>query len=128
MELIAAGAVLAVMMATGLQLLGLLASGRKALRQRQTAVREAGNLMQRASALPWDKLNLQTLDQLSLSENAHDELPHARLDVSVEETPSTTADQPSAEPKGKRISISIRWMDNKGRPAAPVKLVAWRYR
>ena len=43
-ELIVASAILTVMMAVSLQLLGLVASGRKAVRQRQTAVREAGGV------------------------------------------------------------------------------------
>ena len=120
MELIVASAILAVMMAVSLQLLGLVASGRKAVRQRQTAVREAGNLMQRASALPWDKLDQQTLEGFSLAENIADELQDVRLIVTVVETPA-------AELKTKRISISIGWKDNKGQLVAPVKLTAWRH-
>ena len=119
-ELIVASAILAVMMAVSLQLLGLVASGRKAVQQRQTAVREAGNFMQRASALPWDKLDQQTLEGFSLSGNTADELQDARLIVTVLETPS-------AELKTKRISISITWKDNKGQLVAPVKLTAWRH-
>jgi len=122
MELTVAGAVLAVMMAVSMQLLGVIACERKAASRRQTAVREAGNLMQRVSALPWEKLDRQALDELSLSETAAAELPHAELEATIEDESS-----PSVETKSKRIGISIRWRDSHGQPVAPVRLTAWRY-
>jgi len=119
--------VLTATMAVSLQLLGILVSDGRAARRQQTAVREATNLMQRASALPWDKLNGQTLGDFSLSRNTADELPHAELQATVEETASDAAAARPLEAEAKRISISIRWKDDRGQPVAPVRLTAWRY-
>lgn len=120
LELVAAGAVLVVMLATSLQLLGVIASNRRAICRRQTAVLAAANLMERVSARPLDRLDTESLSRMRLSEDVARELPEAELEMAVDET--------SDEPKGKRISISLRWKDNKGQFVAPVKLVAWRYR
>ena len=92
-----------------------------ALQQRQAnrrlwATTEIGNLMERVTAMPYDRVSQQVLDQLQLSESARTLLPDATLTATL---------LPQANPAGKRLRLELRWQDRSGQLAGPVRLTTW---
>jgi Tfp pilus assembly protein PilV len=120
LELIAAGVLLAAILSLGLEFLAAAAGQRRATRQRQAAIQEADNLMERLYARPWEDLTPERVGDLRLGDEAGRLLPGGELSIDV----AQSADLPDA----KRLSVSIHWQDRSGQPANPVRLVAWRYR
>jgi len=119
-ETIVAAAMLTGMLAVCLQMLGAVAARHRTTETRQLAIREAANLMERISAIPWDELSPETVDRVELSESASRRLTGAELTVDVAE---------STDPiEQRRITLSIRWKDRSGEFVRPVKLTAWRAR
>jgi Tfp pilus assembly protein PilV len=111
---------LVIAMTVTLQVLGWVASERRAVDRRQYAIHEAANLMERLAARPWDQLTTGAVKDLALSELARQTLPGAELSVAAEET---------GEPIGaKRLSVRLRWRNRAGGWEAPVRLSAWTYR
>jgi Tfp pilus assembly protein PilE len=96
------------------------ATQRKALDQRQTALHEAANIMERLGVKPWDELTAEKLSEISLSPELKSALPEGEIKIEL-------ADE-NAKPTAKRITITIRWQDQSGQWTQPVRLVAWRYR
>ncbi len=98
------------------------AAQRLAIDQRQIALREAANLMEKLTALPWDDVD-QAADKPfaeSLQKTLPKELDGAEIQVEV--APAT------GEPAAKRLAVIIRWQDKDGQWVQPVRLTAWRYR
>ena len=91
----------------------------RAATQRQLARQEAANVMERLYALPDQDLKTHRIDESELSEVASRRLPGVEATATV-----TERDVPGA---GKRIAVEIRWTNKAGRPARPVRLVAWRF-
>lgn len=120
LELFFAGALLVVLMTVCLQMFSAAATQRRATQQRQTAIREAANLMERLSSTAWDELVPEAVGDVQLSEQARQALPGGEVEIQL----SSPADQPDA----KRIVVWLRWQDRTGQPIRPVRLVAWRYR
>jgi Tfp pilus assembly protein PilV len=107
-------------MTVTLQVLGWVASERRAADRRQYAIHEAANIMERLAARPWDQLTTGAVKDLALSESARQTLPGAELSVAAEET---------GEPIGsKRLSLRLRWRNRAGGWEAPIRLSAWAYR
>jgi hypothetical protein len=116
------------------------ATQRMALDQRQTALHEAANIMERLSTKPWDDLTPEKLSEISLSPELKSALPEGELKINLVEQPSrllSETEQSSPLPNNagvtpasqcKRITITIRWQDRSGQWTQPVRLVAWRYR
>ena len=119
LEVIVAGALLLAMMAICLQMLHAAAGQHRATEIRQTAIREAANVMERLAAVPWHDLTAEGTGQIKLSADANRHLPGGKLDVELVES----ADHPEA----KRIIVRVHWKDRAGQPVRPVQLVAWRY-
>lgn len=120
MEVTVAGVLLGVLLAVCLQMLAAMAGHRRALEERQTAIVEASNVIERLSAAPWDALVQEEVAAIDLSDWAKGALPEGRLDVEV--TPSGDS------PEARRIVVAVHWRDASGNAARPVRLVAWRYR
>jgi hypothetical protein len=118
-ELVVAGALLGALLAVCLQLLAATAAQRRAAAQRQLAILEAGNVMERLAARPWAELTPQAVAAVQLAPSVRDRLPGAELKVEV----ST----PSAEPGAKRIVVSLHWQDRAGQSVSPVKITTWRW-
>jgi Tfp pilus assembly protein PilV len=100
----------------------------RAATQRQLARQQAANLLEWLFALPDRELADWTTDevQLELSETARQWLPGAVATATVaspDDPPDRTEGQ--AIP-GRRIQVQVGWTDKAGRPARPVRLVAWR--
>jgi Tfp pilus assembly protein PilE len=96
------------------------ATQRKALDQRQTALLEAANIMERLSVRPWDELTSEKLAEISLSPDLKSALPEGELKIDLVDE--------NTKPTAKRITVTIRWQDRSGQWTQPVRLVAWRYR
>jgi hypothetical protein len=121
-ELAVAGVLLGTLLVLCLQLLMATATLRKTVDQRQLAVCEVGNLMERLAARPWGQLTPQNAAAEKISAAARQRLPGAELKVELSEQPAA-ADVPPA----KRIAVSLRWQDSAGRMLPPVTLTTWRY-
>lgn len=119
-ELLFAGALLATLMAVCLEMLSAAAAQRRATEDRQTAIREAANLMERLGTVPFDRLTPEGVGAVQLSGEARRALPDGELQIQLS--------SPSGEPDAKRIVVLLRWQDRTGRFLRPVRLVAWRYR
>jgi hypothetical protein len=119
-ELAVAGTLLGTLLVVCLQLLTATAAQRRAADQRQLALFEVGNVMERLAARPWANLTPKTAADEKLSAALGDRLPGAELKVEVAASP--------ADSSVKRITVSLRWQDRYGRFLAPVKITTWRYR
>lgn len=119
MELMVAGALLGTLLVVCLQLVAATSAQRRAIAQRQLALIEVGNVMERLAARPWSELTPQTSGP-KLSPSATKRLPNAELNIEV--APSL------AETNAKRIVVSLRWQDRAGQFIQPVRLVTWRWK
>jgi prepilin-type N-terminal cleavage/methylation domain-containing protein len=119
LELVAAAALLGTILVVCLQLLAATAVQRRVIDQRQFALAEVENTMERLAARPWNELKVQTVAG-QLSPAARGRLPAAEMKVEV-----TTS---SAEPLAKRVAVSLRWHDRSGQFTKPVTLVTWRWK
>jgi hypothetical protein len=120
LELAVAAAMLATLLAVCVQLLGAMAAQRRAADQRQLALFEVSNVIERAAARAWNDLTPEALAAEKLSPAAIEELPEAELKVEMS--------IPQSEPNAKRITVSLRWQDRKGNFLPPLKLTTWKYR
>jgi type II secretory pathway pseudopilin PulG len=118
-ELLVAAGLLATLLTVCVQLSGAASAEQRALRQRQAAMNEAANVLERLSIRPWNELTDKGLAEFPLSTAARQSLPEGRLEVHVV--------QPADQAGAKRISVQIRWPDRDGRPEKAVRLTAWRY-
>jgi type II secretory pathway pseudopilin PulG len=118
--LLAAAAMIGVVLAVMLPMLGWAAAERRAVARRERAALEAANLMERLAARPWDRLTTEGLKREPLSEAAASALPDANLAIEVVEV--------AGPPASKRIRVAIRWRDRPGVDAAPVRLSAFVHR
>jgi hypothetical protein len=98
------------------------AAQRLAIDQRQIALRQAANILEQLTAIPWDDVD-KAADK-SFAEAATKALPK-ELDggeVGVEVAPA------AGNPAAKRLAVTIRWKDKDDQWIEPVRLTAWRYR
>jgi type II secretory pathway pseudopilin PulG len=111
------------LLATGLsltaQVLAWNSAQRRANQQRQCAVQEAANCLERLRLLPWDELTAAGVQDFEMSAEAAAVLPQAKLKLDVRHDP--------AQRDGKRMQIQIQWTNRAGQPVAPVRLTAWRW-
>lgn len=119
-EMVAAGAILVALLAVSMQFLHATAVHRRTTRQREVAIQETANLMERLAAIPWQDLTVEKARQVQLSDIAGRTLPGAKLTIDV--------GQPAEEPSAKRIAVALAWEDESRRLGRPVRLTAWRYR
>jgi hypothetical protein len=98
------------------------ANQRLAVDQRQIALREAANIMEKLAAAPWEEL--ERAAGPAFAENAKKNLPRELDGGSVKVEVASLEGEPAA----KRLAVEIRWLDKDDRQAQPVRLTAWRYR
>ena len=119
-ELAVAAGMLGTLLVVCLQLLTATAAQRRAADQRQLAIFEVSNVLERITARPWSDLTPQALAAEKPSAAALVGLPEAELKVE--------ATIPAAEANAKRITVSLRWQDRNNQFLPPVKLTTWRYK
>ncbi|MBW3539487.1 MAG: hypothetical protein KY476_04385 [Planctomycetes bacterium] len=96
------------------------ARSERAAEQRQIALFEVSNTLERITSLDWQSLTGESLDSLPLSETARAGLSEPNLRASVEAV--------KGPPEAKRIVVEIDWKDTAGVRVAPVRLVTEVYR
>lgn len=120
LEVIVAGTLLATLLAICVQLLSAAADQRHVADQRQCAIEELANLIERITALPWTDLTEATGAEETISPSAESQLPGAELKIEIVPSPE--------EPDAKRITASLRWQNRNGQYLAPLTVTTWRYR
>ena len=120
LEALVAGTLLGTLLVVCLQLLSAAAAQRHAADQRQCAILELANVMERVAARPWAELTTAAVTQEKLSPSALDQLPGAELKLQI--YTDTT------DPDANRITATLRWQDRGGQLVAPIKLTTWRFR
>jgi hypothetical protein len=108
---------LAVAMTTTVHVLGWVAADRRAIERRQWAIQEAGNLMERLTAQPWETIDADSARALVLSEEVRRKLPEPELTIDV--------DDRDAGRGAKRLALRLRWRNRSGGWERPVRLTAW---
>lgn len=120
LEVLAAVAVLASLIAAWLPLQHTVAKLRRASQWRQAAQFEAAGVMERLAAWPAVELTPEKVAGIELSDEARLALPNALLHIDV---------QPAADdPAGVRVAVQVAWSESSTdeRPRQ-IELVAWRY-
>jgi type II secretory pathway pseudopilin PulG len=120
LELAVAGTLLGTLLVVCLQLLQATAAQRRAADQRQLALVEVGNVLERVAARRWADLTSESVAGEKPSAWLGDRLPGAELKIELS--------APSGEPVAKRIAVALRWRDRNGRYLPPVKITTWRYK
>ncbi len=121
-ELAISGALLMVAMALTVKVLSWVGTERHSFERRQCALLEAGNLMERLTARPFDAVTAAAGRQLTFSPTARNLLPGGELRVDVAEN------DPAGGDGSKRIALQLRWRTRAGEWDAPVRLTSWIYR
>ena len=119
LEAIAAGALLAVMLALVLRAISATALERRRMEHRAIALQEIAGAMERAAALLPQEISLEMLDRIQLSPAIDDLLPRPKL------TWTMTPDDSLAG--GKHIRAVLTWQDFRGSQPADVSLEYWAF-
>jgi hypothetical protein len=120
LEMIVAGSLLGTLLVICAQLLAAAAAGRLAADQRQCALAELANVMERVAARPWSELTDAAVAKEQLSPSAVSQLPAAELALEIATEPNDS--------DAKRITIRLGWQDRAGQRPGPLTLTTWRYR
>ena len=120
LEVLAAIAALATLIAAWLPLQHPVAKLRRARQWRQVAQFEAAGVLERLAAWPVADLTLERTAAVDLSEDTRLALPNAQLHIDV---------QPAADdPAGVRVAVQVTWSETSAdEKPRQVELVAWRY-
>ena len=116
-EMMAAGAMTAVLITMCVQMLALTAVQRRAAERRTIALEEAANLTESLSSLTWEEATPERIAQYRLSESAQRLLGHGVLKIDLESSTSG--------PPAKLVRVKITWPNGAGGSDATVKLSSW---
>src|SRR5882724_6924922 len=83
LELVISGIVLGMVMSAALPMLEWIARERQLTRQRQAAILEVGNLMERITLVEWDELTSQRAARFEISDRLREQLVDSDLKVTV---------------------------------------------
>jgi uncharacterized membrane protein len=118
-EVAMATVILMIAMSLTVKVLGWVALERRAAEQRQRAVLEVANVMERITAYPFDEVTPDLTRRITLSTTAAQSLRDSDLAVEL------TSSEPAADRSAKRIAIRLRWKGRSGEWLAPVRLTSW---
>ena len=118
-EVVAAGAILAVLLIVCAQMLTRTAVQQQAIANRRAALEMAANAMERARAIPWEDLNAASLGPIAQAVAGQAMLRGARIDVTV--------DEPESDVPAKRIRVTVDWREQRDGEQRTQKLTAWRF-
>jgi len=118
-ELIATTVLLGAVMMSAAPLLGWISVVQRSSMQRQLALQEATNILERMSAQPWETITDETALAVTLSENTRHHLKQPKLTITV-----TNIETPLP---AKRINLSLTWKNHADDFWAPVRLTTWVY-
>ena len=118
-EMTIAAAMLSVAMVMTVKVLGYAGQQRRSADQRQRAMLEVANVMERITAEPFDEVTAERARRLSITPAAAGSLPGAELAVEVKE------ERPGPDRSARRIAVRLRWKGRSGEWEAPVRLTTW---
>lgn len=118
-EMTIAAAMLAVVMVLTVKVLGFAGQQRRSAEQRQRAMLEVANLMERITAEPFEEVTPERAHRLSIAPETARSLPGAEVAVEV------TEERPGPNRSGKRIAVRLRWKGRSGEWEAPARLTTW---
>jgi Tfp pilus assembly protein PilE len=119
LEVVVSGTLLAAVLIVSARMVWSIASQRAAILDRQTAVTETANIMERLFAKPWNDLTQETVDRVQLSADFQRALPSGKLSIELASLPET--------PPAKKILIKVTWLHKPNQPHRSVQLVALKY-
>jgi hypothetical protein len=118
-ELAMSAVMLAIVMTLTVKVLGYAGQQRRSADQRQRAVLEVANVMERITANPFDEITAERARKLSIPPAAAGSLSGSELAIDV------TEEQPGPGRSAKRIAVRLRWKGRSGEWEAPVRLTTW---
>lgn len=117
-EIVTASVLVGLAMVMTVSMLSTLAYQRRTSERRGWALQEAANVMERLSALPFERLTDETAGAYAkLSASAEKVLPGGRVQATVREE--------QGGPPMKRIEVAVSWSGKAGRRERPVRLTYW---
>lgn len=120
-EATAAGFLFLLILTSVAQVLVWVASERRAFERRRLAAIEAMNLLERATSLPWEEIDAETLEKLWKDCEARGILPRARFSAEIVRETVESIDT-------KKIALTVRWIGPAGANERPIRLVTWVHR
>ena len=117
LELSAAAAITALLLAASLQMLQALTAYERAAERRAYAQQAISAVAEQVAATPWDKLSADA-PAFGIPQPLQRYLPGAKLAVALSEETS---------PVAKRIMLELTWSDPRGREIKPERLTAWAF-
>ncbi len=120
LEVVISGTLLAAVLIVSAQMVFSMARQREAILDRQTALAEAGNVMERLFARNWEELTQEGIDDVRLSDDVERAFFGGKLSIDI----AGLDDDPVA----KRIVVQVSWVHQPNQPERFVRLVAFRYR
>ncbi len=118
-EVFVALAILAALFVLVIQMVSTTARERRANERRAIALEHAANLLERASAIPYEQLSAESLREMAISSDAGQLLPEGDV--------RWTVDEEGSELPAKRVGVELTWRAPHGRSDAPVRLVTWAF-
>ena len=119
LEVVVSGTILATVLLVSARMVSTIARQREAILDRQTALAEAGNVMERVFARPWGDLSDDAIEGLRPSDDFRRALPGGELSIEITALPEA--------PAAKRILVKVSWTHEPDQPDRSVQLVALRY-
>jgi hypothetical protein len=113
--------VLVIVMGLTVKVLGTIARERRAAADRQQGALEAGNLMERITAYPFEQVTPELARSMSVSDSTRRSLRECELAISVSGGDRSVTGVRSA----KRVMIRLRWKGAGGQWQTPVRLASW---
>jgi hypothetical protein len=118
-ELAMAAVMLSIVMTLTVKVLGYAGQQRRSADQRQRAILEVANVMERIAAEPFEEITAERARRVSISPQAAGSLGGSELAVEVAEEP------PGPGRSAKRVAVRLRWKGRSGEWEAPVRLTTW---
>ena len=120
LEVIISGTLLGAVLIVSAQMVWSIARQREAILDRQMALAEASNAMERLFVRSWEELTEEAAKDVRLSDDFEQSLSGGKLSIEIGTLPDDLA--------AKRILVKVSWMHEPGQPVRSVQLVALRYR
>lgn len=118
LELSAAAAITALLLAASLQMLHALSAYERSAERRAYAQQAIAAAAEQAAGTPWEKLSAEAPPKVDIPQPLQKYLPGAKLTVAV-------ADEKL--PAAKRIMLELAWSDPRSREIKPERLTTWAF-
>jgi hypothetical protein len=118
LELSAAAAITALMLATSLQMLHAFSVYGRSAERRGYAQQAIAAAAEQVAGMPWDELSADAPPAIDVPQPLQKQLPGAKLTVAIAE---------ETAPPAKRITLALTWSDARGREIKPMWLTTWAF-